>query len=429
MESGAEKLKPSVYFRIALSVAILCGVFWAGAQTGFYRLALTDAGFAIVTSCFFAVLLRTRLSFREVAGVLAIALLLFYVDTRILGYVSSWQSEIFLLGVAGLGVLALRVIWSEGEERRMAVFTLMPMLALHSAGWCMPLFHGWTSKAQPAVLDLYLYSFDASLGVQPSFLIGQLFVRYYPLFIVCLVVYMIPGIALALSYAGCLMKDKKTALSAFIAFFIAAPAGFVLYNFFPALGPIYTFKGIFPWHALTFAQARHLVVKPIVLEGLRNAMPSLHAGWAYLIFWYSRRLSLLERVAAGAILVFTLLATLGTGEHYFIDLVVAVPFTLMILAATNMIVHRAVAPLRMPLFIGLALTLAWFAALRFGLRVFWISPAIPWAACLLTIAACFWMGRGLSDEQARGTIETSWWRKQNGQTKVLTDQQDAMVAG
>ena len=391
--------------RLALTTVVVVGVMWLGTRYGLYHLALADDGFSILTACFFLVLLRIRITLRELAAVLAITLAPFLTNTRLLGYPFSWRSAIFLLGLGGFCVLILRVLWSEGESRRLATFALLPLVALHAAGWCIPFFHGWTSRAQPDVLDLYLYSFDASLHVQPSFLFGQLMGRSYAFFAICYVAYLIPGIALALTYAGCLLAHKKKALSAFTAFFIAAPIGFVFYNFFPALGPIYVFKTGFPWYPLTTVQASHLAVKPIPLAGFRNAMPSLHAGWAYLVFWYSSRLSRLERILAAVFLVFTLITTLGTGEHYFIDLLVAVPFAVFILSLTNHLVHRPAKPSFTPLFAGLAMILVWFAALRFGLQFFWKSPVIPWAACLLTLAACFWVGRTLAKEQARGVID------------------------
>jgi hypothetical protein len=58
-------------------------------------------------------------------------------------------------------------------------------------------------------------------------------------------------------------------------------------------------------------------------------MPSVHA-MALLIFWHSRPWRLAVRIFAGALLLFTVLATLGFGEHYLIDLVVAVPFALTV---------------------------------------------------------------------------------------------------
>src|SRR5207237_6690467 len=53
-------------------------------------------------------------------------------------------------------------------------------------------------------------------------------------------------------------------------------------------------------------------------------VPSMHVTWALLMWWNSHRLW--TRIWSGAFLVFTILATLGLGQHYGVDLVVAVPF-------------------------------------------------------------------------------------------------------
>jgi hypothetical protein len=59
-------------------------------------------------------------------------------------------------------------------------------------------------------------------------------------------------------------------------------------------------------------------------------MPSLHVGWALLIYWHARALGAPARIAGAIWLVSTIVATLAMGQHYFIDLVVAVPFAALI---------------------------------------------------------------------------------------------------
>ena len=59
-------------------------------------------------------------------------------------------------------------------------------------------------------------------------------------------------------------------------------------------------------------------------------MPSLHVAWALLIYWHARALGRPARAAAAFWLVSTIFATLAMGQHYFVDLVVAVPFAALI---------------------------------------------------------------------------------------------------
>lgn len=387
-------MKLSLYLRSTLTLVVLDALFWFGSRPERYRVFVLTL-FAISASSIFLILLRTRRSGRELVAVLALSLSIFGIDIRFLGYPACWQGAVSVIGLASLGVLTLRVIWSDGNQRRLAAFTAVPAFSFVASGWCAATFLHWTFRAHPSVLDLYLVSFDGSLHVQLPFLLGQLFARFWPFYIVSLVVYIGLPVALGLTYAGCLMNDRKNALPAFIAFLITGPIGILFYNLFPALGPAYIYADRFPWHPLAYDQLRRLFVEPVALPGLRNAMPSLHAAWAYLVFWYARGLSVLERVVAAVVLVFTVFATMGTGEHYFIDLVVAVPYALFILALTNSLVHRGARTSLTPLLVGLGITLAWFVSLRLFLRFFWLTPILPWGTCVLTLILSAWAGRWL----------------------------------
>jgi hypothetical protein len=44
---------------------------------------------------------------------------------------------------------------------------------------------------------------------------------------------------------------------------------------------------------------------------------------------------------------------------------------------------------------GLLLTLGWIGALRFELRVFWVSPVIPWSCCIATVVSAVLVQRSL----------------------------------
>jgi hypothetical protein len=144
--------------------------------------------------------------------------------------------------------------------------------------------------------------------------------------------------AIAIAYAGQVVRIRERAIPIFAALFLAGPFGILFYNLFPALGPLHIFVDRFPWHPLTTGQVRRLFLEPVPVPGLRNAIPSLHLAWVLLAFWYSRGLSVFERSIAFAFVVFTVFATMGTGEHYFIDLIVAFPFALFMqaLCATSM---------------------------------------------------------------------------------------------
>jgi hypothetical protein len=136
------------------------------------------------------------------------------------------------------------------------------------------------------------------------------------------------------------------------------------------------------------------LVEPIAVAGLRNCMPSLHMSWVLLAWWYSRGLSVRERGIAMAFVVFTVFATMGTGEHYFIDLVVAFPFVVFLQGLCALGLRWNDRARVTAVLYGLLLTLGWIAALRFALKIFWISPILPWICCVVTVAsAIFVWGR------------------------------------
>jgi hypothetical protein len=160
----------------------------------------------------------------------------------------------------------------------------------------------------------------------------------------------------------------------------------IFYNVLPALGPAHLFGKAFPWHPLTVEQSSRLFLEPMPLSGAPNAIPSLHMAWVLLVWWYSRGLSCWERSVAFAFVFFTVLATMGTGEHYFIDLVVAFPFALLMEALCSFELPFKEPRRLTALGWGLFVTLGWLLALRFSVHAFWHSPAIPWILCAATVA-------------------------------------------
>jgi len=232
-----------------------------------------------------------------------------------------------------------------------------------------------------------LYSFDSSLRVQISFLVGQAFRRWPSLWWTCFVFYTALPLPLALVYAAQLRRSKRDALAVMIAFLVTGPVGVMFYNILPACGPVHLFGAAFPWHPLSTADAMRLRAVPILMKGARNAIPSLHMTWVLLIWWNSRGLPRWVRGVALAFVWFTVLATLGTGEHYFVDLVVAFPFSLMVQALCSYSLPFRNGERRRAFLFGTFVTLVWLGLLSYATRLFWISPVIPWAMIVATISS------------------------------------------
>jgi membrane-associated phospholipid phosphatase len=110
-----------------------------------------------------------------------------------------------------------------------------------------------------------------------------------------------------------------------------------------------------------------------------NTTPSGHVAWALLLFWFAYRYCRKSvAVIFGAILFLTIIATLGLGEHYVIDLIVAVPYAAAIWALVEKQWQRGGA--------FLAIVIAWLLALRQGWAIPIPAP-IMWLLCAATILA------------------------------------------
>jgi hypothetical protein len=217
---------------------------------------------------------------------------------------------------------------------------------------------------------------------------------------------------LALVYAAQLRRKRENALAVMLAFLVTGPVGVLFYNMLPACGPVHVFGASFPWHPPSIADAMQMDVVPVLLKGARNAIPSLHMAWVLLVWWNSKGLARWVRAIAMVFVVLTVMATLGTGEHYFIDLVVAFPFSLMVQALCSYSLPFRSGPRRNAFLFGTFVTLIWLALLSFSTKIFWSSPVVPWAMIVATVAPSilFWnrlASAGTQDEPVRARAATA----------------------
>lgn len=117
--------------------------------------------------------------------------------------------------------------------------------------------------------------------------------------------------------------------SALLTWVVLTGCAFLAYHALPITGPRYVFgSGTF------LAALQSPERQPLDLAQVgpypRNGLPSMHFGWCFAasILWWRSRTRLWSRAAMIAVTTLTTAATLYTGEHYVVDLVVAVPFVL-----------------------------------------------------------------------------------------------------
>jgi hypothetical protein len=282
-----------------------------------------------------------------------------------------------LYGMASLVVLFYRATGVEEAERRRLLalignIALIPALCLGSivAVW-------FDLRLTPRTYDRFLYAFDRSLGFDPSFLMGVVFREQTALRLIAGLVYSSLPVNLCLMCGLWLRRRRAGAPDVRAIFAALGCVGFALYQLCPAAGPIYLFGKGFPFQA---PAAASLAMDTVALPGVpRNAIPSLHVAWCFLVLYNSRYFgSRLLRAYAAMCLVLTAAATLGLGEHYLVDLIVAVPLSAAVQAGGRRTWNRAV--------FCMGVVIAWLVILRAGAG--WhVSPLVAWGMVCATVAA------------------------------------------
>jgi hypothetical protein len=233
------------------------------------------------------------------------------------------EYPVLVVVAAALIFVGARMVLVPSDRKRCDWFLAATALALPanmlSEGTALLL-----SYLRPMKLDQYIFQLDGLFGFQASFTLGRLLAHHLWLKIPCTVAYSVLPCMVLVVFGFYLWQRSETetllVLRTFILnLFLAVP----IYLLAPACGPAFAFAG-FP-----FSQPNHLVPHAIQLFAAPNCIPSVHMSTALLIAWFSWRAGK-GRVLSAAYLVLIVLATLGSGQHYLIDLILAIPYTIAI---------------------------------------------------------------------------------------------------
>lgn len=388
--------------RTALTVALLAILLAFSLNADFYNSSIIDVFMSLALGAALVTLLVVQPSWTNVASAVLGSLILAAADYRVMGFRPRFMAAFSFLGMSSLAVLGARAIWARKPDRRFLLCAFLPAVLFVASEYLASTLLDFTEALHPKTFDLYLNSFDCSLRVQFSFLMGQIFLRHLWFRFAGLLFYIGLPLPPALVYASQLRQKNRNALPIMLAFLVTGPIGVLFYNMVPATGPVHIFGPNFPSHPLSTSQAMHLLLETVPVKGARNAIPSLHMAWVLLVWWNSKGLSRWIRAIALAFVIFTVFATLGTGEHYFVDLVVAFPFALMVQALCQYPLPFQSGPRRVAFLFGVFASLAWMALLSFATPFFWISPVIPWAMVLATISISILLVHRLQNTEFAG---------------------------
>jgi hypothetical protein len=238
-----------------------------------------------------------------------------------------------------------------------------------------------------ATYDAFLYYVDRSFGFSPSVLVCHWVSSVPHLNQFFFGVYMALSLAMAACFAA-YIGQARPPWRIVVVFAVALNIGVLCYNLLPACGPLMLLGNRNFIHGDAFAAfaGTQPEVVSLALTFTRNAMPSLHLTWALLVLWISRDLGRGHWLAA-IFALFTAVATLSTGEHYLVDLVVAFPFALAIWSLCVGDVSLTHPRRTLTIAGGAIVYLAWIIAIRFAPALFYASPVIPWLVSIATVTA------------------------------------------
>jgi membrane-associated phospholipid phosphatase len=176
--------------------------------------------------------------------------------------------------------------------------------AIGYAGFCgiSVQLHNFLIWFRPNTIDASLLRIDHAIGLDPVRFYSWIFEQHHLLFSALQSVYNFLAYAIVILW---LLERNHTLRRALL---IGGIGVWFFYALFPAAGPVYYANGL-------------------TATALRNCLPSMHFAWALLLPLNSRSwLRAPLWVYAGLMA----LATVAIGQHYVIDLIVAIPYTFVV---------------------------------------------------------------------------------------------------
>jgi len=229
---------------------------------------------------------------------------------------SMHQPNSFMI-FATVGAVALGLARYMGHD-----VTGVPALDLVFPVWTtICVYTVFSCQSSRPSLDQYLLAVDQKLGA--SWIIGRLFAQYPPLELICGLAYGALPLIFMLLYL--FIPEPANRARLWWSTVISTAFCYIGYSLCPATGPKYAFATLWP-----YSEPAMLHPRADAVQGALNCMPSGHLIGALLFYWFSKTCNKYVRLAYAVFLGLTFLATLGLGEHYWIDLIAAVPVALLI---------------------------------------------------------------------------------------------------
>ncbi|OOV82930.1 MULTISPECIES: fused MFS/spermidine synthase [unclassified Acinetobacter] len=182
----------------------------------------------------------------------------------------------------------------------------------------------------PHVYDIDIYKIDSAFGN-----ITLPFVQWFEMShafwkTLVLEVYSLLSIVLFIVVSLFIRENKEKKYNIIRVLIVPFGLAFICYSIIPVSGPVYAFATqYFPLNMPTASEVQS--GKVFIPPAARNGMPSMHLTGALLIWLLTAGLSRkIYFYIATIFVLLTAIATIAFGEHYLLDLVVALPFAAFI---------------------------------------------------------------------------------------------------
>jgi len=289
---------------------------------------------------------------------------------------SPWLAWNFsVLGIT-VGMISLSVSRFFDVRHPFAAPELVLLVFSMAQRFSFPVFlPGGTTRAA----DEFLFCFDIKMfGQNCDVILAKLFNLCPALGLVCGAFYCaLPAVVVFVYLALPNSRQVRQRYCALIA--LTAVVLFAMYSICPGAGPKFLFRADFPYKVPAQIVPHLRFIPGAVL----NATPSGHIAWALLLLWAARwHCGKYCQYNCVVFLIFTILSTMGLGEHYVIDLIAGVPFAAGMWVLMDRRWQEAIC--------AFLLVAAWSVALRSGWAL-QLPREAAWLACAATVAFPFYL--------------------------------------
>lgn len=296
-------------------------------------------------------------------------------------------SDLLYLLIGAFGLTALMALAARvrgNPSQRPLALTLVATFALVLVydSFVMSLL-GFTAALHPRTFDAIAFNLDATLGFSPAVLTSLVVNGWPPLLAVATIVYEYLPYAFAVLYGLQLARPERAPVSLLLAYTVSGAIAIFLYHACPIAGPRYAFGDYFYAWPLAAPANDLLAVSPAP----RNGMPSMHFGWALLMWMHASFIGRGTRALFAVLAGLMFLATLGLGQHYLVDLAASPPAIVALQALCATSLGWANRERLRALVAGGMLALAWILAVRYGIALFEAVPGLTWLAIAATVVA------------------------------------------